>query len=81
MTKVPYFAVDHYDRYVIGRIIEKYAIDPMEATRSFLTSRTHRMLEDAECGLWSYPDRAVFDMWEAERVTGDPRNSVWVRGE
>ena len=81
MTKTVYLATDYYDRQVIQRIIDKYGMDPMEATRSFLTSKTHKLLEDAECGLWSFPDRAVFDMWEAERKTGDPRNSVYIRGE
>ena len=28
-----------------------------------------------------FPERAVFDMWEAEQITGDPRNSAYVRGE
>jgi len=46
-----------------------------------LTSRTHEMLEDSSYGLLSFPERAVFDMWEAEQITGDPRNSVYVRGE
>ena len=81
MTKNVYFVTDYYDRQVIQRIIDKYDMEPMEATRSLLTSKTHDMLEDAEYGLWSYPERAIFDMWEAERITGDPRNSVYVRGE
>ena len=81
MKKNIYFAVDYYDRQVIEKIIDKYALDPMEAARRFLMSRTHVMLENAEYGLLSYPVRAVFDMWEAEQVTGDPRNSVYVRSE
>lgn len=81
MKKLAYFALDYYDRRVIRQIIEKYGMEPMEATRRFLISRTHELLEDAECGLWSFPERAVFDMWEAEQVTGDPRNSAFVRGE
>ena len=54
-------------------------MDPMEAARRFLLSKTHTLLEDADCGLMSLPERAEFDMWEAEQVTGDPRNSVAVR--
>lgn len=53
----------------------------MDATRSFIRSKTHAMLEDAEYGLLAFPEYVVFDMWEAERVTGDPRNSEYVRGE
>ncbi|MCD8152327.1 MAG: hypothetical protein LUD71_04505, partial [Clostridiales bacterium] len=81
MNKVVYFALDYYDRQVIRKIIDKYAMDPMEATRSFLTSETHSLLEDAENGLLSLSDAAIFDMWESERVTGDPRNSLYIRAE
>ena len=56
-------------------------MEPMEAVRKFLTSETHALLEDADNGLLCFPERAVFDMWEAEQVTGDPRNSVYLRGE
>ncbi|MCR5755649.1 MAG: hypothetical protein K6G30_12660 [Acetatifactor sp.] len=81
MTKNVYFAVDYYDRQVIQCIIDKYGMKPMDAVRSFLSSKTHEMLENAEYGLLSFPERAVFDMWEAEQVTGDPRNSAYIRGE
>lgn len=81
MKKIVYFAADYYDRQVIQKIIEKYGLEPMDAARRFLMSETHAMLEDESYGLLSFPDRAVFDMWEAEQVTGDPRNSVYIRGE
>ena len=54
---------------------------PMEAIRYFLTSETHRMLEDAELAMWEFSERAIFDMWEAEKITGNPRNSVYLRSE
>ena len=47
MKKLAYFALDYYDRRVIRQIIEKYGMEPMEATRRFLISRTHELLEDA----------------------------------
>ncbi len=81
MKKTVYFATDYYDRQVIESIIEKYNLNPMDAAKSFIMSKTHTMLENEECGLLSMPAYAVFDMWEAERVTGDPRNSIYVRGE
>lgn len=81
MKKNVYFAIDYYDRKVIQLIIEKYNLDPMEATQSFMMSKTHAMLEDADYGLLSFSENAVFDMWEAERITGDVRNSVYVSGE
>lgn len=81
MNKTVYFVTDYYDRNVIDRIIEKYALEPMEAVRRFLTSETHALLEDADNGLSSFSEAAVFDMWETEQITGDPRNSVYLRGE
>ncbi len=76
-----YFAIDYYDRQVIQRIIDKYGMEPTDAVRKFLTAKTLEMLEDESYGLLSFPDRSVFDMWEAEQITGDPRDSVYVRGE
>lgn len=81
MTKYPYFVTDYQDRQAIRRIIEKYGMAPMDAIRAFITSKTHDLLEDAELGLADLPADAIFDMWEAEQVTGDPRNSVYIRGE
>lgn len=81
MNKTVYFVADYYNRKVIARIIEKYALAPLEAARRFLTSETHALLEDADNGLARFPESAVFDMWEAEQVTGDPRNSRHLRSE
>ena len=81
MIKYPYFVTYYQDRQVIRRIIEKYGMTPMEAIHSFITSKTHGLLENAELGLADYPSDALFDMWEVEAITGDPRNSVYIRGE
>lgn len=81
MTKIPCFSLDYYNKSVIQKIMEKYAMTQMDAARAFLTSETHAMLEDADLGMWDYSDRAIFDMWEAEKVTGDPRNSSYIRSE
>lgn len=81
MTMINPFTLDYYNKCVIKRIIEKYAFEPMEAARSFLTSETHAMLENEEFAMWEFSEQAIFDMWEVERVTGNPRNSVYIRGE
>lgn len=75
MTRMPSFSLDYYNKAVIQRIIDKYKMEPMDATRAFLTSEIHRMLEDADLAMWEFSERAVFDMWEAEKTTGDPHNS------
>lgn len=81
MTRTQSFTLDYYNKCVIQRIIEKYNMEPMNAARSFLTSKTHEMLEDPEYAMWELSERAIFDIWEVEQITGDPRNSIYIRGE
>ena len=81
MTKISVYSLDYYNKTVIQMIIDKYGMDPMEATRAFLTSETHAMLENPELAMWEFSARAIFDMWEVERVTGNPRNSEYLRSE
>ena len=44
-------------------------------------SVTPRMLEVADMAMWECSARAIFDMWEVEKITGNPRNSVHLRSE
>ena len=81
MTKISSWSLDYYNKKVIQRIMDKYNMDEMSAMRAFLTSETHLMLEDAEMAMWEFSERAIFDMWEVEKVTGDPRNSIYLRSE
>ncbi|WP_289301312.1 hypothetical protein [Sporofaciens musculi] len=71
----------YYDREVVKMIIDKYGLDPMEAINSFICSETHAMLEDRKYGMDEFGYPAVFNMWECEKVTGNPRNSIYIRGE
>ena len=81
MTKTPAYSLDYYNKSVISRMIEKYDFTPMVAAHAFLTSKTHAMLEDPDLAMWEFSERAIFDMWEVEKITGDPRNSVYLRSE
>lgn len=81
MNKIENVSLDYYNKKVISRIMEKYGMSQMDAARAFLTSETHRMMEDPEMAMWEFSERAIFDMWEAERVTGDPCNSKYLRSE
>ncbi len=81
MARTPATSLDYYDKKVIQRIMDKYNMEQMDAARAFLTSETHAMLEDAEMEMWEFSEAAIFDMWEAEKVTGDPRNSEYLRSE
>lgn len=81
MTKISVFSLDCYNKNVIKMIMEKYGLTEMEAAREFLMSETHRMLEDADMAMWEFSARVIFDMWEVEKITGNPRNSVHLRSE
>ena len=60
---------------------EKYGIDEKSAIIRFLKSETYQMLIDAETEVYKMSPRIVFDIWEAENVTGNPKNSQYIRGE
>ena len=60
-------------------IVEKYGIDEKTALRKFIKSETYQMLIDMETEVYKMSPRIVFDMWESEIVTGDPRNSAYIR--
>ncbi|MDO4546234.1 MAG: hypothetical protein Q4C25_08750 [Bacillota bacterium] len=68
-----------YNEKVSQMIAEKYGIDSLEAFRKFLFSETYRMLSDVELEMWDFGPLGIFDMWEAEQITGDPRNSLYLR--
>lgn len=73
--------MQNYDSEIAGFIAEKLNISELDGLRLFLRSETHRMLSDDDLKLWYFSPLAVFDMWENEQVTGDPRNSLYLRGD
>lgn len=81
MNKIDARTIDFFDRHVSHMIIEKYGFDEMKAIRLFIESETYQMLIDPELEVYKMSPRIVFDMWETERVTGDPRNSQYLRSD
>ena len=81
MKKLDPAITDYYDREVVRMIAEKYGYELMDALRQFVFSKTHELLEDEETGMTTFGAGAVFEIWEAEKVTGSPRNSVYIREE
>lgn len=71
--------IDHYNRHVVSMIMEKYGMSEMDAFRAFVISETHKMLEDSKYEMIEFGAGAIFEIWESERVTGDPRNSTYMR--
>ncbi|WP_439256763.1 hypothetical protein [Lonepinella sp. BR2271] len=77
--KVEARTLDFFDRHVTKLMIDKYGFAEMEAIRAFLQSETYQMLIDSELELYKLGPYALFDLWESEKITGDPRNSVYIR--
>ena len=72
--------LQNVDAMVAREIARSRDISDMDALRLFAVSETHRMLVDDDLKLWYFSPLAIFDMWENEIATGDPRNSLYLRG-
>lgn len=73
--------IDYYNSEVVMMIAEKYGLDQMEAPKQFVMSKTHEMLENEDFGMTDFGAEAIFEIWECEKITGEPKNSVYIRGE
>ena len=69
---------DFFDRHVTKLIVDKYGLDERVALKEFLQSEAYQMLIDKSLEIYSMSPLVVFDMWENEKVTGKPRNSVYI---
>lgn len=61
-------------------IASNMKIDPMDALRRYLASETYKMTCDNSLDMWEFSPLAIYDMWENEVKTGDPRNSLYLKG-
>jgi hypothetical protein len=73
--------LDFYDRQVSQMIIDKYGFEERKALRAFLESETYELLLDSELEIYKMSPCIIFDMWESEQVTGNPRDSQYIRSE
>ena len=72
--------LQNVDSSLASLIAESRGITLMEGLRLSLNSETHAMLVDDDLKMWYFSPLALFDMWENEQVTGDPRKSLYLRG-
>lgn len=79
MTRLPPDVLDFYDGEVVRRIVEKHGYGEREALALFLHSRTYRMLADPEMRMTQFGPEGIFEIWESERIAGDPRLSAYLR--
>lgn len=71
--------VAYYNEEVVPMIVEKYDLDYKTALKEFWQSETYKMLLNPDLVMWEFSAFAIFDMWESEKVTGNPRNSSYLR--
>ena len=76
--ELPYI-LQFYDQELALLISNKYGYPIMDSYRKFLFSKTYQMLCNPELEMWEFSPTGIFDMWEAELVTGEPRNSLYLR--
>ncbi|MBQ3643722.1 MAG: hypothetical protein II961_03915 [Candidatus Riflebacteria bacterium] len=79
MNKEMPFILAYYNKEITNKINNKYGIEPLEALRLFISSKTYKMLSDEKLEMWEFSPIGIFDMWESEQITGDPRNSLYLR--
>ena len=79
MKRTPVEALDYYDEEVSRLIMEKYGYNEREALELFLNSQTYQMLVNPEMRMWQFGPEGIFNIWESEKVTGNPRNSAYIR--
>ncbi|MDR0284319.1 MAG: hypothetical protein LBI33_05430 [Propionibacteriaceae bacterium] len=80
MTVAPARVLDFLDQSVVSELMRRYGFAELEALRAYLGSETYRLVADDELKVWHFAPLAVVDLWETERATGDPRNSVYLGG-
>ncbi|MCQ2588616.1 MAG: hypothetical protein MJ174_10910 [Treponema sp.] len=76
--QLPYI-LQFYDKEVSLLISNKYGYSIMDAYRKFLFSKTYNMLSNPDLEMWEFSPAGIFDMWEVELSTGEPRNSIYLR--
>lgn len=78
IKELPYI-LDYYDKEVAKMISNKYGYPIMDALHKFLFSQTYQMLCNPALEMWDFSPIGIFDMWESEQITGNPRNSLYIR--
>ncbi len=81
MNKISSEYLHYYDLEVVKMINEKYDIPFMEAFKTFINSKTYKMLENPKMMMYQIGTPGIFDIWENEKITGTPLTSVYLRSE
>jgi len=66
---------------MVELIIKQRLVDEIQALRMFINTEIYQMIIIPELKMWEFAPLAILDMWESEIATGDPRNSLYIRGD
>lgn len=75
------YLLGDYVVHVVAMMCEKYGFSEKDALRKFIFSETNRMLENPVLEMWEFAPAVIFELWECEEITGNPRNSIYIRSE
>lgn len=78
LHKLKPFLLSSYDSEVTERIMASTGLTFMESLRSLIFSETYKMLVDDEMRMFDFAPVSIFDMWECEMQTGNPRTSLYL---
>jgi hypothetical protein len=68
-----------YDNWLIPLISEKEGMNEEIALKKFIFSETYKMLADADNKLYWESPLVIWDLYQVEIATGDPRNSTYIQ--
>ena len=71
--------LSYYDKELTKWIMDKFGFNEIQAFQELIFSETYEILSDLNCGMWEYGIGDIFDMWVAEKITGNPRNVAFLR--
>jgi hypothetical protein len=62
---------------LIGIIVERNGLSEQEAIAAFYQSKTAQKLSDENILLRQMSPYLLYELWNAEKITGDYRNSIY----
>jgi hypothetical protein len=68
-----------YDNWLVPLISEKEGINEEIALKKFIDSETYKMLADEDNKLYWESPLVIWDLYQTEIATGNPRNSTYIQ--
>lgn len=81
MSKTDAGIIGNIEMELCKLIAKRNHISELDALRLFMKTKTYQMLIDDETKLWHFAPLVIYDIWENEELTGDPGNSLYLRGD